>query len=392
VNERLEKERKEEVKAVISLCIVLGILLITALGIGLLVLNKRKAKEVKKDRPVPAVDVVTLEKASHQVQLSTQGIVESMQETRLAAEVSGRVLEISETLKRGGIVKKGERLVQIEAADYRSALASAKVRHAEANLQLEQEKARGEQARLDWKKIGSGAPLNPLVLRKPYLKAAQANAAATLEAVAKARRDVERTEIFAPFNAGIRAVHVELGSFVAPGAVVAELYANTQLEVRLPLSLEDFGFLQRTHNGKVISNISLHGRIGAKEYTWQAELSRTDPEISRSTLSAHITARVLPNAESDFSTPPVGLFVRADVSGKTLEGISEIPRRALLEDKKIIVVGEGEKIEFRELEILRMTKQSAVVRGLEVGERIVLTRLGTPIAGMLVKTQAKEAK
>jgi RND family efflux transporter MFP subunit len=392
VNERLEIERKEEVKALVSICIILGILLITTLGIGLLVLNKRKAKEVIKDRPVPAVDVVTLQNSSHHVQLSTQGVVESMQETRLAAEVSGRVLEVSETLKRGGIVKKGQRLVQIDAADYRSALASAEVRLAEANLQLEQEKARVEQAKLDWQKIGSGTPINPLVLREPYLKAAQANAAATLEAVAKARRDVERTEIFAPFDAGIRAVNVELGSVVAPGAVVAELYANTQLEVRLPLSLEDFGFLPCAKDGKTISKISLHGSIGAKEYKWQAELSRTDPEISRSTLSAHITARVLPNAESDFPLPPVGLFVKADVSGKTLENVCEVPRRAILEDKKVIVVGEGEKIEFRELEILRLTKQSAVVRGLEAGERIVLTRLSTPIAGMSVKTQAKEAK
>ena len=377
-----------------SFVLILAILVVTVLGIIFLVINKRVAKEEVKQRVVPAVEVVEVTAADHAVKISTQGVVESARETRLAAEVGGRVMEISPSFKRGGVVKKGERLVQIDPADYRSALAAAEVRRAEAELALELEKARVEQAQLDWAKLGSGSdPLNALVLREPYLAAAEASAASAVEAAAKARRDVERTEILAPFDAGLRSANAEVGAVVAPGTMVAELYASGDLEVRLPLSLEDFGFLARAADGKVTGEIVLKGKIGADEYTWKAEMARVDPEISRETLSAHVAVKVLPTEGSTFPLPPVGLFVNAEIAGKTLGDIKEIPRRALIEGNRTIVVMAGNKIAFRDLTIPRLTRATALVSGgLEAGDRVVLTRLSAPVVGMEVEIEKDPEK
>jgi RND family efflux transporter MFP subunit len=394
VNERAEADRKIQVRAVASFVLILAILVVTVLGIIFLVINKRVAKEEVKQRVVPAVEVVEITAADHAVIISTQGVVESARETRLAAEVGGRVMEISPSFKRGGVVKKGERLVQIDPADYRSALAAAEVRRAEAELALELEEARVEQAQLDWAKLGSGSdPLNPLVLRKPYLVAAEASAASAVEAAAKARRDVERTEILAPFDAGLRSANAEVGAVVASGTLVAELYASGDLEVRLPLSLEDFGFLARAADGKVTGEIVLKGKIGAEDYTWKAEMARVDPEISRETLSAHIAVKVLPTEGSVFPLPPVGLFVNAEIAGKTLDDIKEIPRRALMEGNRAILVMADNKIAFRDLTIPRLTRETALVSGgLEAGDRVVLTRLSAPIAGMEVEIEKDPEK
>ena len=377
-----------------SFVLILAILVVTVLGIIFLVINKRVAKEEVKQRVVPAVEVVEVTAADHAVKISTQGVVESARETRLAAEVGGRVMEISPSFKRGGVVKKGERLVQIDPADYRSVLAAAEVRRAEAELALELEKARVEQAQLDWAKLGSGSdPLNALVLREPYLLAAEASAASAVEAAAKARRDVERTEILAPFDAGLRSANAEVGAVVAPGTMVAELYASGDLEVRLPLSLEDFGFLARAADGKVTGEIVLKGKIGTDEYTWKAEMARVDPEISRETLSAHVAVKVLPTEGSTFPLPPVGLFVNAEIAGKTLDDVKEIPRRALIEGNRAILVMADNKIAFRDLTIPRLTRETALVSGgLEAGDRVVLTRLSAPIAGMEVEIEKDPEK
>ena len=392
MNERAEVDRKIQVKAVASFVLILAIIVVTALGIVLLVINKRVAKEDEKRRIVPAVEIVEVAAADHAVKIFTQGVVESARETKLAAEVGGRVMEISPSFKRGGVVKKGERLVQIDPADYRSALAAAEVRRAEAELALEQEKARVEQAKLDWEKLGSGSkPLNPLVLREPYLAAAEASAASAVEAAAKARRDVERTEILAPFDAGVRSANAEVGAVVAPGTMVAELYASGELEVRLPLSLEDFGFLARDADGMVTGEIALKGKIGAEEYIWKAVTARVDPEIARETLSANIVVKVLPAGGSAFPLPPVGLFVNAEIAGKTLDGVKEIPRRALLEGNRAIVVMEDNRIAFRDLVIPRLTRETALVSGgLEAGDRVVLTRLSAPVIGMEVEIEKEE--
>lgn len=392
MNERAEKDRKEQVKAVASFVLILAIIIVTVLGIVLLVINKRVAKEDVKQRIVPTVEIVVVTGADHTVKILTQGVVESARETMLAAEVAGRVMEISPSFKQGGVVKKGERLVQIDPADYRAALAAAEVRRAEAELALELERARVEQAKLDWKKLGSGSdPLNPLVLREPYLAAAEASAASAVEAAAKARRDVERTEILAPFDAGLRSANAEVGAVVAPGTMVAELYASSDLEVRLPLSLEDFGFLARDADGKVTGEIVLKGKIGAEEYVWKAETARVDPEIARNTLSAHIAVKVLPTEGSAFPLPPVGLFVNAEIAGKTLGDVKEIPRRALLEGNRAIVVMADNKIAFRDLTIPRLTRDTALVGGgLEAGDRVVLTRLSAPVSGMEVEIEKED--
>jgi RND family efflux transporter MFP subunit len=392
VNERAEVDRKIQVKAVASFVLILAIIVVTALGIVLLVINKRVAKEDEKRRIVPAVEIVEVAAADHAVKIFTQGVVESARETKLAAEVCGRVMEISPSFKRGGVVKKGERLVQIDPADYRSALAAAEVRRAEAELELELERARVEQAKLDWAKLGSGSdPLNPLVLREPYLAAAEASAASAVEAAAKAQRDVERTEILAPFDAGVRSANAEVGAVVAPGTMVAELYASGELEVRLPLSLEDFGFLARDADGMVTGEIVLKGKIGAEEYIWKAVTARVDPEIARETLSANIVVKVLPAGGSAFPLPPVGLFVNAEIAGKTLDGVKEIPRRALLEGNRAIVVMEDNRIAFRDLVIPRLTRETALVSGgLEAGDRVVLTRLSAPVIGMEVEIEKEE--
>lgn len=388
VNEKLEADRKIQVRAVISFVLILGIIGVTVLGLVVLMLNKRVAKEEEKQRIVPAVEVAVVAESDHRVTIATQGVVESTRETRLAAEVGGRVMEISPSLRRGGTVKKGERLVQIDPADFRSALAVAEVKRAEADLTLEQERARVQQAKLDWEKLGKGDPVNPLVLREPYLAAAEARAASAVEEAARARRDVERTEILAPFDAGVRSADVEVGAVVAPGTMVAELYASNDLEVRLPLSLDDFGFLARDADGMVTGAVTLKGKIGAEEYVWKAEPVRVDPEIERKTLSANIAVKVLPATESAFPLPPVGLFVNAEIAGKTLAGVTEIPRRALLEGSRVIVVGEGNRIAFRELDIPRLTKETAVVQsGIKAGDRVVLTRLSAPVAGMEVEIE-----
>lgn len=388
-----ESERKRELNAVISFMIILGIMVITILGLVIFKFTKRTAEEDKKEKPLLAVEVMEASEARHVVSIQTDGVVESLRETSLAAEVQGRVVEISPNFKRGGRVKKGEVLVKLDKADYQAALAAAEVSAAEAGLALEQERARVEQAQLDWNKLGQGEPRNPLVLRAPYLKAAEAKSESAAQQVQKARRDLERTEIVAPFDAGVRTANAEVGAVVAPGSALAELYSNGEIEVRLPLSLEDFGFLDRDADGNIRGDVVLKGKIGIREYEWKAVPARVDPEIDRKTLSASVVVKVLAGDNPDFPLPPVGLFVDVSLGGKTLENAIEIPRRALLDSQRVIVVDQKNKILFRDVRVLRTNEMSVLIgEGLEKGDRVVLTRLSSPVAGMEVTVETPQTK
>ncbi|MES2980811.1 MAG: efflux RND transporter periplasmic adaptor subunit [Verrucomicrobiota bacterium] len=393
MNDKLESERKIELNAVISFMVILGIIGITFLGLVIFVFTKPTSKEVRKEKPRPAVELTVVSKANHVVEIRTDGVVESLRETSLATEVQGRVVEISPNFKRGGRVKEGEVLVKLDPADYQSALATAEVAAAEASLGLEQERARVEQAQLDWNKLGRGEPRNELVLRAPYLKAAEAKLNSAKQQAEKARRDLERTEIVAPFDAGVRSANAEVGAVVAPGSMIAELYSNGEIEVRLPLSLEDFGFLNRDASGNIQGNVTLKGKIGIKDYEWTAVPVRVDPEIDRKTLSASVVVKVLASENPEFPLPPVGMFVDVRLGGKNLENVVEIPRRALLDGQRVIVVGEKDKIIFRDVRVLRTDEKTVLIgEGLEAGERVVLTRLSSPVIGMEVTVEKPKTK
>ncbi len=391
MSEQVEKDRKVQVRAVLSFVLVLALIALTVGGIFVLMLNKRVAKIEERPRIIPAVEVFETSVSSHRVEIETQGVVESERETQLAAEVRGRVAEISPNLKRGGVVAEGERLVQIDPADYRAALAVAEVGLADAEVALEQERARAEQAGLDWRKLGRGTPGNPLVLRAPQLAAAEARVASAQAEVERARRDVERTEIVAPFAAGVRSANVEMGAVVSAGTIVAELFSSDQLEVLLPLGLDDFGFLQRNENGIPTGTVALRGRIGGEWHEWVGTPLRIIPEIERRTLSGNLAVHVEPHAGAEFPLPPVGLFVQAEVSGKTIEDVVEIPRRALLPGGQVLIVDEQNRIEFRDVEVARSSDTTAIVSsGLEAGERVILTRVSAPVVGMEVTIEAPE--
>jgi RND family efflux transporter MFP subunit len=211
--------------------------------------------------------------------------------------------------------------------------------------------------------------------------------------VHQARRDLERTEIAAPFDAGVRSANVEVGAVVASGSMIAELSSNGEIEVRVPLSLEDFGFLNRDETGNIQGNVSLKGRLGIKDYEWKAVPVRVDPEIDRKTLSASVVVKVLGSEDPEFPLPPVGLFVDVRLAGKRLANVVEMPRRGLLDGHFVIIVGENDQIQFRDVHLLRAEEKTVLIaEGLEAGERVVLTRLSSPVNGMKVTVEAAKTK
>ncbi len=329
------------------------------------------------ERLVPPVRVMLVETRSQPVVIETQGVIESKREVTVAAEVSGVVTHVSPNLLRGSLVKEGELLVRIEDADYRAARALARTQLAEAELNLELEKAKREQALRDWEKLGRGTPPK-LALREPQLAAAQARLNSTRAELDRANRNVERTEIRAPFDAMVRLKSVEVGGFLAPGGRIAEFYSPAELEVRLPLSLEDFGFLKRLDDGTIGGTVTLRGTVGVTEHTWTGRIDRVDGEVDRKTLSATCIVAVAPNHElpAHLRLPPVGLFVRATIPGSELDGVTEIPRVALRGGDTVIVVSPENIATERTVTVLRRSRDKAwISEGLQSGDQVLLKGL-----------------
>ncbi len=335
----------------------------------------RKAEEAAAKRPVADVELVTAKVEDVVVALESQGIVQAVTETRAAAEVPGRIVKVSPSWDAGGTFQAGEELLAIDDADYKAVLANAEAAASEAALAVLIEDVRGKPAVRDWNKLATGKPDSDLVTRGPQLAAAKARSAAAAAAVEKARRDLERTILRAPYAGRIRATLTDLGSYAAPGSPLAEFYATGAYQVSLPLSLDDYTMLS------TLPRTSVQLTAGGMPPV-TATVVRTGAEIDRASRSIHIVAEIKPG-ENPSSLLVPGLFVKATLPGITLQNIVRLPRVCLFPDNRIALVTADNKLTFRAVKVARSTRDDVFITdGIKAGDRVLATALAIVTEGM----------
>ena len=130
---------------------------------------------------------------------------------------------------------------------------------ARATLRLHQERAEAEAALRAWRDLEGERPADPLVRREPQIRDAERSLAAAEAQLRRAKLDLDRTVVRAPFAARVRSAAAEVGQVVAAGQRVAELFDLAAVEVRLP---QDMGV------------------------RWPAQLSRSTPSAAKALPSA----------------------------------------------------------------------------------------------------------
>jgi RND family efflux transporter MFP subunit len=371
-------------KPTVKIILGISILLVGVLIAGWMINTKPKADEVTPGRNPPPVEVVVAQRSDFPVQIVTQGELMPERETAISAEVGGRVVSVAERFKVGERFEEGELLLEIDAADYRAAEASAKAEVANANLAIAQERAMAAQALRDWKVLGSKGEAGDLVLRKPHLLSAEARLAAAEAALAKAGRDLERATVRAPYACQIKSTRTEIGAYIGAGSPLAEVFSTGDLEVRLAVDLEDFAYV-KIGDGKV--PVRLSSRLGREELFWDGEVLRTEGRVDRASRSVFLVAVVSPEKSEEragkFLVP--GLFVRAVVEAGVLPDVFRLPRKALYGKDKILIVSPENRVSFRVVKILRTSRNEVVIgAGIEPGERIAVSPLPQVIDNMEV--------
>ncbi|ABZ75430.1 efflux transporter, RND family, MFP subunit [Shewanella halifaxensis HAW-EB4] len=359
-----------------------------------LLISTKEAPEQKADEvPVPIVDVTQVQVQTVSLNLPSYGIVSPKYKTQLVTEVQGRMLSISNNFVAGGVVKKGDELAVIEPSDYEADLMQAQASLAKAKAALEEERAKGEVAKNDWKGYDGGIPPE-LGLRLPQLKQEQANVKFQQAALARAQRNLERTVIRAPFDGIIKARNVDLGQYVTLGTNLGELYDTRIAEVRLPLSNSDLAYLESVENPD--TDVILSADLAGKTITWQGQIVRSEGVIDAENRMVYLVAEVkdpyLRGNRNEGQLPlKYGTFVTAIIKGRTVEGIVKLPRH-LVRDNRVTIVNSDNSIELRQVNVVKSDLDNVYIKdSLVDGERISLTNLTNIEDGQVVKVLGEDA-
>lgn len=349
------------------------------------------------------VDVAPIVRGDFQVKVPTRGTVSARTESTLIPEVSGRIVSISPTFREGGFFEEGETLIVIDKLDYETAVTVASGVMAEAQAALAQEQARAEQARENWQALGKSGDPSPLVLRVPQLAEAQARADSAEAQHRKAMRDLERTEIKAPYQGRVLDKMADIGQVVTSGTVLAEIYAVDFAEIRLPVSSSQAGFIRLPENySDEVSTaedadgpkVELKARFGGVEHHWVGTIVRSEGSIDKASRLLFLVAQVAdPYAKQAEAKPPlkVGMFVEAVIEGKVLEDVITLPRAAVRFGRNIVTVDTENQIHRFEIDVVWNDSENVVTRTpIPETHRLCLTALPFASEGTIVVPQESE--
>ncbi len=377
--------------------------LILALGflaaVSAYVSRPQAAPEVR-ETPAPLIRVIAARPQTVQLTVGAQGTVQPSTQIELVAEVAGRVVETGGALVAGGFFSEGDLLVRIDPRDYDLAAQSARAEVARAQVALQREKAEAEVAGREWRSLHGKREAPPLVVRAPQLAETEAALAAAQAGLEKALLDVERTEILAPFDGRVREETTDLGAFVSRGVVLAKLYAIDKAEVRLPLPDSELAFLDLPLGFAAATEAGVHPAVrlsadfAGERRTWNGRIVRTEGELDPRTRMVHVVAEV-PDPYRRYAPGDaplsVGMFVRAEILGRTLHGVYVLPRETLRNGNEVLVVEDGERLSFRTVGIIRRESERVIVgTGLVPGERICVSPLEVAVDGMRIRVHTGE--
>jgi RND family efflux transporter MFP subunit len=364
------------------------ILLVSVFGAFTLLATSPELKPSSPEPLATTVRVLEMQPQSVQLTVHSQGTVAPNTETELIPEVSGRVSWISPSLVNGGNFEQGGLLLRLEDQDHRSAVDRA--RAALARAEAEHQHALFEYERLqslEAKQLASRSVLENGLRAQRVAEAALQDARAAL---AQAERDLERTRIHAPFTGLVRRASVDIGQFVSRGNAIATLYASAEAEVRLPIADRQLAYLNLPVGirgelpPELQPRVTLSAEFGGQPLTWHGRIVRTEAQIDTMSRMVHVVARI--DNATQTSPLSVGLFVNAAIEGLMANDVMVLPRSALREGNRVLVVDDEDRLRYRQIDPLRLYQDQVLIQsGLAPGERVCVSPLQTAIEGMPVK-------
>ncbi len=369
-----------------------------------LVANKSEPVKRKPPKQEIAVDVLPLKRTDFPVQIPTRGTVRARTSSTLIPEVPGRIVSISPKFRSGGFFEEGDVLLTIDKQDYETAVTVAAGVLAEATAALEEEKAKSEQALENWKTLGRKGKPSALALREPQLAEARARVAAATAQQTKAKRDLERTEIKAPYRGRVLEQSVDVGQYVTTGTVLAGIYAVDYAEIRLPVSSAQAGFVDLPEQFRGDSDaevaklyhpkVLLSASYGGKDVTWEGEIVRTEGAVDDRSRLIFVVAQVDdPYARRNEGAPPlkVGMFVEAEIEGHLLKDVYVIPRKAVRQGNMIVTVDSENKLQRHLVDVIWNDADSVITRtAIPDDERLCITPLAFAPSGTEVSPRSAD--
>jgi len=376
-------------------------LLVIAAGVGIrgyLVSTKPEPARVERTDRGALVEVMTATMGDHDVELTAQGTVVPAQQVVLVPQVGGRILWAADDLVPGGRFEEGAPLVRVDPSDYQIAVEQRAAELNRTRLEQQVETTRAQVAQREWQLFDDGQrEYTPegraLALREPQLQNAEVSVRAAGSAVRRARLDLRRTTLNAPFNAFIQSENIDVGQVVGPTSQLATLVGTDAFWIRVSVPVGNLAHVSVPgFNGSDGATAVITQRIGEQTVRRDGRVVRLfgdlDPAGQMARLLVEVSDPFAVAEGSDALPLLLGSYVTVDIEATPVEQAMELPRYALREGERVYVINGDDQLEIRDVEVAwRLEDTVLVTSGIGDGDRIITSRLTQAVAGMQLRTE-----
>jgi RND family efflux transporter MFP subunit len=386
-------------KTTLAICVII---LLAAGGVTAVIFSTEpKAKRVTATKKTAMlVEVTEVHRGSYRPTIVALGSVQPARDIVLGPRVSGEILERADAFTPGGFVDEGELLLQIDPSDYETALAQRKSELRQALADLDIEMGRQNVAERDLQLFDGELPTGSreLVLRQPQLDTAKARVDAARAAVERAKLDLGRTTIEAPFDAHILTREANVGSQVAPGDRLGRLVGLDEYWVVTTVPLSKLRWISfPEEKGEIGSKVRVRDRAAWPAGVYrEGRIDKLVGALEERTRLAQVLVSVpdpLARGAEAAGEPKlmIGSFVEARIEADPVEDVVRVDRDYLRKDDTVWVMEEG-TLRIRDAEILLQDEQHAyLASGLEEGDLVVTTNLSTVTDGAPLRLSGEGA-
>ncbi len=374
----------------LPLCVIAG----AGGGAMYLVETAPKARQRKPKAKETLVEVTEVQRTDAQAVVQVMGTVVAAQEVILQPRVSGEVVRLSPKLVPGGRFEADEFMLRIDPSDYELAVQRAQAQIAQCEYDLKMELGHQEIAKREWELLGAEKNASELdrelALRKPHLAKFRAALKGAEAALREAELDLERTTIRAPFSCVVTEENVDLGAQVTSQTRLATLVGTDAYWVRAAVPVDQLDWIRfPSADGRGGSAARIHQQFGTERQKHCVGrvvrlMGDLEPEgrMARVLISVRDPLRLDSPGESACPLL-IGAYVNIEIDGREVKDVFRLPRRLLRDGGKVWIMNDERSLEIRPVDVVWRSRDNVLVRrGLSEGDRVIVSDLPAPVAGM----------
>ena len=229
-----------------------------------------------------------------------------------------------------------------------------------------------------------------LAQREPQLESTRLALKAAQSALRKAQLDLTRTTLRAPFNAMVVSESVDTGQLISPQSSVARLVGTDEFHVQVSVPVSALRTVSARTDDRPGSETKIVQHAGDETIERRGEVIRELPDLDPGGAMARLLVRIENPLGKKGDLPLLlGSFVDVAIEAEPIEDAIRLPRVALRNGRNVYVMNDQDTLEIRDVEIAWTEPDAVLVTGgLEANERVVTSRIPTPVPNMLLRTLA----